>query len=211
MKAVIISGGTPPSEELLKTELEENCVLICADSGANCLYHYNITPNYLIGDFDSISREGLEFFSRKHCIIEKYPIEKDYTDTELAMLKALNLKADKIVFLGCTGTRLDHTFGNLGLLLKCLYNNVEAFIKDNNNTITMVNHGLSLNGRKGDKFSLFAYDEPVIDLDIDGSKYNLNKYFLKIGDGLTISNEFSNTEVKINFKSGNLIIIKSRD
>ncbi|SKA76240.1 thiamine pyrophosphokinase [Clostridium sp. USBA 49] len=211
MKAVIISGGTPPSEKLLKDELVGNYVLICADSGAKCAYEYKIIPDYIIGDFDSTDDYILKFFLNKKSIIETYPIEKDYTDTELAVIKALELKVDKIVFLGCTGTRLDHTFGNLALLYKCLDNNTEAFIKDNNNIITMVNHSVIIKGQKGDKFSIFAYNKPIINLSIFGAKYSLNKYILKIGDNVTISNEFVNNEVKIDFESGNLIIMKSID
>jgi thiamine pyrophosphokinase len=211
MKVIIISGGYPPTKEILRRELEESSFLICADSGGNCLYQYNIIPNYLIGDFDSIDRNALEFFSQKDCLIERYPVEKNYTDTELAVIKAEQLGAKKIVFLGCTGTRLDHTLGNIGLLHKCLNNNIEAYIKDSNNSITMVNHSLTLKGKPGDKFSLFAYKNPIENLTILGAKYNLNRYNLKIGDGLTISNEFMQSEVIINFDSGNLIIVQSKD
>ena len=47
MKVIIISGGNPPSKELLTKEITEDTFLIGADSGANCLYDYNIEPDLL--------------------------------------------------------------------------------------------------------------------------------------------------------------------
>lgn len=211
MKAVIVSGGAPPSVELIKKELAEPCYLICADSGANYLYKYNIVPNYLIGDFDSIDKEVLSYFSNKKCNIEKYPKDKDFTDTELALLKAKELKVDKVVFLGCTGSRLDHTLANLGLLLKCLNSKIEACIKDNNNTISMINCSTEITGERKSSFSLLAYNEPVVGLSIEGAKFDLNNYYLDIGDGLTVSNEFLDNSVRISFISGTLLVIRSVD
>lgn len=211
MKAIIIAGGTPPSKELFIQELSEPSVLICADRGADCAFKYNIVPDYLLGDFDSIDKKILDFFSKQKCTIDYFSKDKDYTDTELALIKAKELKVSKITFLGCTGSRLDHTLGNLGLLLKCLKNNIEAYIKDDNNTICIVNKSIQLKGKTGENFSLLAYDTPVTGLTIEGAKYNLYNYDLNIGDGLTISNEFLECKVNINFGSGNLLIIKSMD
>jgi len=59
MKVIIISGGNPPSRELLQKEITDNAFLIGADSGANCLYKYNILPDLLVGDFDSIDEKAL--------------------------------------------------------------------------------------------------------------------------------------------------------
>ena len=62
MKVIIISGGTPPSKELLIKEIRSDTLLIGADSGANCLYFYNIKPDLLVGDFDSIDKESIGLF-----------------------------------------------------------------------------------------------------------------------------------------------------
>jgi thiamine pyrophosphokinase len=212
MEAVIISGGTPPSLDLIKKQLEgEQTILICADSGANHLYKYNIKPDYLIGDFDSIDAEILECFSKSNCIIEQYPIEKDYTDTQLALKKALDIGATSVIFLGCTGSRLDHTLGNLGLLAQCLDFKIKACIKDNNNTIWLTDVPTYIRGKKGEYFSLLAYGSSVDSLTIEGSKYDLNNYNLSLGSSLTLSNQFVENEIKISFKKGILLITKSFD
>lgn len=211
MKVVVLSGGTPPPIGLLMEELADCKYLICADSGADFLYKEKIVPNYLMGDFDSVSNEALEFFRKSSAIIENFPKDKDFTDTKLAFMKALDLGASYITFLGCTGTRLDHTIGNVGVLLNCLENGITAFIIDSNNKIFLSRSKVKIYGTKGDAFSLFAYDETVENLCIAGSKFNLNNYKLTIGDGLTISNEFKEEEVTMTFTSGTLMVIESRD
>ncbi len=212
MKVVIVSGGEAPSYELIRKELKNSSFLICADSGGNCLYEYKIVPNYLMGDFDSINRNALEFFGKsKECSIEAYPKDKDFTDTELVLNKALELGATEISLLGCTGTRIDHLMGNMGMLLRCLKLNVNAYIKDNNNYIQIVDKPIKIKGKKGETFSLQCYGDKVENLNIKGARYELNNYFLTIGDPRTVSNEFLDGEVEISFTSGNLIIFYSRD
>jgi thiamine pyrophosphokinase len=211
MKVVIIAGGTPPKRELLENEMKESCIIIAADSGANCLYDYSIVPDYLLGDFDSIDKNAFDYFSKSSCIIEKHPVEKDDTDAQLALNKAFSLNASSIVLLGCTGSRLDHTLGNFGLLLQCLDNGVEASIKDSNNTIWLINKPISLNGKKGDYFSVLPYGAPIKKLTINGAKYPLNNHTLELGSSLTLSNQFLDEIVEIEFNDGILLVTKSFD
>jgi thiamine pyrophosphokinase len=211
MKIVIVSGGKPPSKELLTKEIRSNAFLIAADSGANCLYEYNLLPNLLLGDFDSIDRKVLEYFEKNNCIIDIYPTEKDFTDTEIAVKKAISMKPNEIVLLGCTGSRVDHLLGNIGMLKICLKNGVNAYIVDENNVIRLSNATTSLNGVVGQIFSVQAYGDEVIGLTIEGAKYPLNNYNLKIGESVTISNEFVSNVVKLKFKAGTLMIILSCD
>ncbi|MCB2288402.1 thiamine diphosphokinase [Clostridium sp. CS001] len=211
MKVIIISGGKPPSKELLLQEVTEDTFLIAADSGANCLYKYNIKPDLLLGDFDSIDRDVLEYFKKSNCTMDVYPTEKDFTDTEIAVKKALSMKPSEIVFLGCTGSRVDHLLGNIGMLKICLQNGVNAYVKDENNNIRLTSSSTSLRGTGGQIFSLQAYGDEVTQLTIEGAKYSLNNYNLKIGESITISNEFLGDIVNLKFKTGTLMIILSSD
>lgn len=211
MKVTIISGGKEPSKELLMKELKDSSFIVCADSGANCLYKYHIEPNILLGDFDSINKEALEYYKNNCHNVLKYPSEKDFTDTELALFEALKLNVNEVVFLGCTGTRLDHLFGNMGLLLRCIKKGIKSYIKDDNNTIFIIDKTSILKGEKGEMFSIQAYMNEVQNLSIEGAKYPLQNYNLKFGDPRTISNEFLDENVKISFEKGYVIIFKSID
>jgi thiamine pyrophosphokinase len=211
MKVIIISGGNPPSKELLTNEMADDVFLIAADSGANCLFRYNIKPDLLVGDFDSIDKKVLDHFKKSNCSIDTYPTEKDFTDTEIAVEKALSMKPNKIVLMGCTGSRVDHLLGNIGMLNNCLKNGVDACILDENNYIRLTDASTSLNGTVGQTFSLQSYGDEIIGLTIEGAKYPLNDYNLQIGQSITISNEFALPNVNIKFKAGTLMIILSKD
>ncbi|SHH17506.1 thiamine diphosphokinase [Clostridium grantii] len=211
MKVLIISGGVAPSFSLLTKEINNADLIICADSGANHLYKHKIVPHYLVGDFDSINLDVLKFYENEKCNILKFPPEKDFTDSELAMNIAFENNAEEIVFLGCTGTRIDHFFGSLTLLYKSMKKGIKAFIKDNNNEIFMVDKSIIIKGSEKEKFSLMPYKNEIYRLNIKGSKYDLKDYNLKIGDGLTISNEFQEEKVTIEFEKGDLLIFFSRD
>ena len=59
MKVMIVSGGNTPSEKLINQYAEKVDFIIAADKGGECLLKYNIIPDLLIGDFDSMSKESL--------------------------------------------------------------------------------------------------------------------------------------------------------
>ena len=137
----------------------------------------------------------------------KFPVDKDFTDTELAYNKAIEIGAKEIIFLGCTGKRQDHFLANMCVLYKALMNNIEAYMIDEYNKIFLINKQISLQGKKGDVFSVFSYFENVEGLVISGAKYPLQEFNLTMKDSLTVSNEFLDKEVCIDFKTGILAVI----
>ncbi|MBU3226876.1 thiamine diphosphokinase [Clostridium algidicarnis] len=211
MKIVIVAGGNPPSFNLLNDEIRDCDFLIAADKGGEVLYRAGISPNILLGDFDSIDEKVFNHFKTNLEDIEIYPKEKDFTDTELALIKALEKKAKEIVFLGCTGSRLDHMLANLGLLETCLDNGVDAYIKDDNNCIFLRNKNCSLKGEYGQILSFQAFKEEVEEFNIYGAKYDLRDYRLQFGDPRTVSNEFLKEDVRIEFKKGIVMVMYSKD
>jgi thiamine pyrophosphokinase len=211
MKIIIVAGGTPPSKKLLVKEAASKSTIIAADSGANCLWEYKIMPQYLIGDFDSIDNKILHLWESKNVFVERYPQDKDMTDSQLALKKALILGAREIVFLGCLGgKRIDHLWSALGLLAECLDLNIKACIKDDFQTVILLDKPTIIYGDYGKVFSLQAYGEPVKNLSIGGGRYGLENYELKVGDALTLSNEFQNQDVSIQFTSGRLLLMQNQ-
>lgn len=211
MKAIIIGGGKAPSIDLLTKEMQEASYIICADSGADCLYKYDIMPDYILGDMDSINKKAFSYFKEKGVNMDQYPKDKDFTDALITLNKAIELNADTIAFLGCTGNRIDHILGNLGLLEICLKKHVKAYIKDENNTIFLTDKDIVLKPQKPSYFSLQAYGSNVEGVTLRNAKFPLEDYTLKMGDTLTTSNEFTDKDLYICFKKGILIIIISRD
>ncbi|MDO4534701.1 MAG: thiamine diphosphokinase [Clostridium perfringens] len=210
MKALIVSGGTPPTEDIFLQEVKTCDILIGADKGCETYFKYNFIPDYALGDFDSIN----DFYKEKLKLtnVIKYNSEKDNTDSEIALLKAIELNADEICILGVTGSRIDHVLGSLGLLNIALENNVECYIKDKNNIIILTNKDISLKDKGYKYISFQAFGENIRSFSIKGAKYEVNNCLLSFGDGKFISNEFLNSEdINIKFQNGKILIIYSKD
>ena len=172
---------------------------------------YNISPKYIIGDFDSADKRIIEAMEGLGCEKIKYKKEKDFTDTEIAFDLAIEKGAENIVLLGATGTRYDHSLSNIGLMKRGLKQSVYAEIIDDNNRMFLTDKSMILKGNKGDTISFHAYSDIVKNLTISGSKYDLLNYNLSLGDGLTISNEFLDKDIKITFDSGILMVLYTKD
>lgn len=211
MKALIMSGGTKPSKELALKEAAESSYVIGVDKGIEYLYEYNIEPNIVLGDFDSVDIGVLNKITHSYKQLVKFPPEKDFTDTQAAINKCLELNVEEIVILAATGTRLDHTLANIGLLYQCLERGKKAVIKDEKNTIFMTNNDIKLDGFNTGYFSLMAFAGVVENVNIRGAKYPLYDYRLAPWDNITISNEFCGETVNITFNSGTLLIFYSMD
>ena len=207
MRVVIVGGGDPPSKELLNQYINEESIIIAADGGANVLLKNEIHPDYLLGDFDSIDEKAYAETSNKSKTI-RFPKEKDYTDSHIAFNKAIELGATEIIFLGCTGKRIDHFFANLCILYEGLKKSVDCRIVDEYNEIYIIDKPTDIFGKKGDVFSLFSYIEDTYDLTIEGVKYKLKNFNLSQGDNLTVSNEFMEDKVSIIFSKGCLIVVR---
>ena len=100
MKAVIISGGKEPSKDIVFREIQDADIIIGADKGCEVLYKYDITPDYILGDFDSANDEIINSIEERAKKKITYKREKDYTDTEIAYNLAVEKGANEIILLG---------------------------------------------------------------------------------------------------------------
>lgn len=211
MKAVIISGGKEPSKNLLYSELKDANFIIGADKGCEVLYKYDITPDCILGDFDSANMDIIDSIEAKSCKKIKFKREKDYTDTEIAYNLAVEKGADEIILLGATGTRYDHSLSNLGLMLRGLKKSINVKVIDDNNFIFLTDKPTTLKGSIGDTISFHAYCDEVKNFTIRSSKYDLTNYNLKLGDSITTSNEFLDKDITITFDSGIIMVLYTKD
>lgn len=211
MKAVIISGGKEPSKDLLYRELKDANFIIGADKGCEVLYKYDITPDYILGDFDSANKDIIDSIEAKSSKKIKFKREKDYTDTEIAYNLAVEKGADEIILLGATGTRYDHSLSNLGLMLRGLKKSIKVNVIDDNNFIFLTDKPITLKGSIGDIISFHAYCDEVENFTIRGAKYDLTNFNLKLGDSITTSNEFLDEDITITFDSGIIMVFYTND
>lgn len=207
MRAIIVTGGNKPSKELLLNYIKEDDLIIGVDKGCNALYEYNIKPNLILGDFDSIDKNNLMELKKAGSKVLTFEPEKDYTDTDLGYINAKELGADEILFFGATGTRLDHTLGNVGILLKALKEGIKSEIIDDNNRVYLINKKTSFNGEYGDLISFHAISDIVTNVNIKGAKYELSNYNMTLFEPRAICNEFIDKDITISFDKGIIMVI----
>lgn len=215
MKALIVSGGTIDEAQLCEMIKNEGFdVIYAADAGMEALYHHHLTPDIIVGDFDSVNEEALSYYKRETQVelVELTP-EKDDTDTEHAIRDAISRGAEDLTLLGGTGTRLDHVLANIAMLGIGLEEDVAIELVDAHNRIRMTNKPMTLHKKEqfGKYVSLIPYTDKVEHLTLSGFKFELNDYTLTGFNSLGISNEITAKEARIDFDGGILLVVESRD
>ena len=212
---MIVSGGSLNKEFVTKVVGQGRYDrILAADSGMNALYAAAVTPDIIIGDFDSADKKILAFFQQNKeidfCTLNP---EKDDTDTEFAIRESIRRGADSITIIGGTGTRLDHVLGNISLLGIGLEEGVRMELLDAHNRICMIDHSVTLKKKEqyGNYLSLIPYNGNVTGVTLKGLKYPLHDYTMGGFNSLGISNEIVDHEASIELTSGQLLVIESRD
>lgn len=214
-RAVIVSGGTI-QEEFVSTKLKEYeyDVLIGVDRGVEFLYRNHIKPNYIVGDFDSLSEEIVQFYQEDTDVcIRKFNPEKDFSDTEIAVHQAIELECEEMILLGATGNRIDHVLANIQVLAIPHKKGIHAEMIDENNRIYLIEHEAILEKSKmyGKYFSVFPLDRCIEKFSIIGAKYPLYNHRLCPYDSLCVSNQAKEEQVKITFSEGIVILIEAKE
>lgn len=214
MNTLIVTGGKI-SLDFALTFLQDNrfeCV-IAADKGLELLQKIGVEPDYIIGDFDSVSGDVLAGY-KTESVVRLNP-EKDFTDTEAAMRLAIEKGAASIALMGATGTRIDHMLANLNLLYLALEKRIPAYIIDENNRIRLIDKSFVLdrNEAYSDTVSLLPYTEEVKGITLTGFYYPLkNKTMSRYEElSLGVSNKLTADKGIIEFESGILTVIEAKD
>lgn len=216
MNTVLICGGEINDEFSLVClkQIKPDCI-IGVDKGLEFCYRNHVIPDWILGDFDSISKEVIDWYREQQEIpIRQYKPEKDDTDTRLGMELALKLGSDKIFLLGATGGRLDHYMGNLQSLLITAMEEKEGWILDEQNAITVRKAGkicIHKEEQFGKYVSFFSMGDEVTGLSLTGFQYPLDGYTLKNSDGIAVSNQLLDDCGIIEFETGYLMMVLSKD
>jgi len=178
-------------------------VVIAADAGYRVCQSLGIVPDLLLGDFDSMDQP--EDFANIH----RSPVEKDDTDTMLAVKTALEHGCDEIYIYGGTGgKRLDHTIANLQTLLYLRRRGVRGWLYDDDFVWTVIEDEAMTISRRVEwgLFSAFCLGDRAEGIDLTGFQYPLKDAVLTPEFPLGVSNHILEPEAKIAVKKGALAI-----
>ena len=223
MKILIISGGSIDEMWGRKWVADyEPDYCIAADWGLVMADKLGLTVDLLLGDYDSVDKKIFEKYNGNTKTIT-YPCEKDYTDTHLALKKAIEKikklqdtskdgTEDEIAIIGATGTRYDHAFTNIFVLDESLEAGIRCAIYDKNNKIYLADKSFEIRKDKqfGDYLS-FVPMTPEAGLSLSGVKYPLDRYTLRQGESICQSNEITEMIAKVEIFTGKLVVFETRD
>ena len=180
--------------------------IIGADKGYLTLVENKIKPDLVIGDFDSYTGE-IQCES-----IIKFPVKKDFTDSALAIEKAISMGYKKIVVYGAIGGFLDHTLANVALLADFTKKGYEIlFIDGVNVAFALYNSKITFTEEAKGRISVLSYTDISVGVCEKGLLYELDNAILKSVTPLGVSNEFIEKESEISVENGVLIIYTSKE
>lgn len=218
---LMVTGGILSANFFKKISAEiEYKSLVCVDRGYDVVLQAGLHPEYLIGDFDSVSRSGYDRLKEEK---EQYGAKllalnpvKDATDTEEAFLlieREFGKRPLKVTLLGGTGGRMDHLLALFYHLRVLLERGIEVAVIDEQNLLWLEKKPVELYRSKqyGTYISFLPATPVVKGLTLRGLRYPLENFDYEMGSGLCVSNEFAEEVAEVDFSEGVLVIIESKD
>jgi len=222
MHALIIADGDPPDRAALDAAWpgwdDDLALVVAADGGARACPALGLVPDLVVGDGDSLGAAELEALEAVGVAVERADVDKDETDTELAILAAVRRGATRLTVVGAFGgLRLDHELANLALLALPALEGLEACLLDARARVRLVRAPgvdgapveLALPGPVGGLVSLVASSEVVEGVTTHGLRYPLADDPLPAGPARGLSNVRLADDARIVIRRGRLLVIEA--
>jgi thiamine pyrophosphokinase len=209
VKAIVVAGGDAAPEDA--AQLSDADVVIAADSGAHWLDLLGREPDLLVGDMDSIDPNLLERLAAEGVAVKRHAVEKDASDVELAVERAVSAGADTVVILGGVGgDRLDHELANLLLLADERWHGLDLSLARGRTTLRAVRGGSArvLDGAAGDLVTLLPIGGDAMGVRTSGLRYPLGGESLTLGRTRGLSNEVVQAPASVSLDGGTLLVIE---
>lgn len=185
----------------LARPIGQDAFVIAADGGLRHTQSLNITPNAVLGDFDSLGffPEGANVF----------PVEKDDTDAMLAVRLGLRRGCDEFLLYGSLdGPRLDHTVANFQTLQYLADHGAVGYLIGNTTMVTVVKNGkITFPAGCSGTISVFCMGPDAVGVTETGLFYGIEDGVFTSGFPLGVSNHFTGEKAEISVKNGSLLVL----
>jgi thiamine pyrophosphokinase len=153
--AVVFLDGEYGDPGWYRALADDADLVLAADGGARFLAGIGVTPEAVVGDFDSLDTTDVRRLEAAQVELVRHPVRKDVTDGELAVEEALRRGAGEVVLAGATGA-LDHTLGHLAILRRLAARGVAARLAapDLSVTVLVAPSGVKLTAPAGARVSV---------------------------------------------------------
>lgn len=204
MEALLFIGGATPERKTAEPLIKGVSFVCAADSGLDTVLSWGLDPDLIVGDMDSLSDPAL--LSRwSESRIVRAPVDKDETDTELALGLLRKRGIGKITMIGGGGGRIDHFIALLALFERATHPDVWLF---DGYRIDCVEASLEFECAKGDTVSVFPVGNDVVKVSSTGLKWKLDGLVWIRGDS-GVSNVATSETVAIEVHTGRVIVVRS--
>ena len=204
-RCVIIGGADINNYDYIRTCLTKDDFFVFCDSGLKHLKNLHVMPSLIVGDFDS--------HENPHMDVETIvlPCEKDDTDTVYAVKEAIKRGFEEFLLIGVIGARLDHTLGNVSILLYLDSIGKKGTIIDDYSEMEIVSEKAAYINDRYVYFSLLNISGEAKGITIINAKYPLQNGEITCEYQYGISNEvLPGKQAIVSVKSGKLLLIKNR-
>lgn len=204
-RCVIVGGAEINNYEYIKSCLHNDDFIVFCDSGLKHLEALQVKSGLIVGDFDSHDNPHLDV----ETIV--LPCEKDDTDTVFAVKEAIKRGYNEFLLIGVIGARLDHTLGNVSILLYLDSLGKKGTIIDDYSEMEIVSSEPVYIDDSFAYFSLLNISGIAKGITIENAKYPLNNAEITCEYQYGVSNEVTpGMTAKVTVKEGKLLLIKDR-
>jgi len=182
--------------------------VVAADRGATTALTFGFEPHVVVGDLDSIDASTLHELHQRGVPIESHPRDKDATDGQLAIARALQFGPSELVLLGFLGgPRLDQALANVLLLVGL---ETPAVLLDDRNECVLVRPGTPYAWRTEttEVVSLLPLDGDAKGVHTRGLRWPLIAETLRFGDTRGVSNEPIARKATVSIEQGLLLVTR---
>jgi thiamine pyrophosphokinase len=185
-------------------------LVIAADGGARHAAALGRPIDLWVGDGDSLGAAGIEALRAAGVPIELARVDKDESDTELAIVAAARAGASRVTILGALGgARVDHGLANVWLLAHQALAGRDVALVDDAARIRLLSAGRhDLGGRIGDLVSLFPFGGDAGGMTTRGLRYPLTDEGLRSGPARGLSNVRDAADAAITVGSGQVLVVE---
>jgi len=187
-------------------------LVVAADGGADALDRIGRRADLVVGDLDSADPELVATREAEGLRVERHPVDKEASDTELAIQAAIAAGATELVLLGATGgTRLDHELANLLLLTDPALAGRDVRLVAGASIVRVVHGGgrLAFGGEPGDLVTLLPVGGDAVGVSTGGLRWPLNGATLAMGRSRGLSNEVASLPAEVSLERGTLIVFET--
>ncbi len=210
MRVVVVASGE--LDERDARWLAGADLVIAADGGAGSLDRIGRRPDRLIGDLDSSSPDLVERLDAAGTIIERHPVDKEATDTELALEAAIAAGGTDIVLLGgLGGARVDHELANVLLFTDPDLAAVDVRLIRSGAALRPLRGGrrLALDRADGGIVSLLPVGGDATGVTTTGLRWSLTDAVLRMGRSRGLSNEVIAATASVSLEHGTLLVVQT--